>query len=92
VDGHGHTPVSFDEQVPDSGWITQVLDALAGLLERRDVPIGDIEWLKRRCEDTLRFSGELRESSLEQLISDVGAFDQEFPGRLPQSVRAHRTR
>jgi hypothetical protein len=46
----------------------------------------DVEWLRLRCEDTLRFSGQLQLDSLRQLQKDVSQFVEAFPGVIPKGL------
>jgi hypothetical protein len=46
----------------------------------------DVEWLRLRCDDTIRFSGESRRDSLRQLKKDVARFAEEFPDVLPLAL------
>jgi hypothetical protein len=63
-------------------WIQQIRQQLIDMSKRPNVPILDIEWLIRRCEDTINMQGHWRQASLEQLIKDVQDFDSEFPGYI----------
>ena len=66
--------------------IDQVKSLHACLLRLEDapaVPRFDIEWLRLRCEDTIRYSGETQRQSLQQLQIDVSQFVNEFPGLIP---------
>ncbi len=42
----------------------------------------DLHWLRLRCEDTLVYHGELQQASMGQLVKDIEAFSEEFPGVL----------
>ena len=69
--------------------IDQVRCLHACLLRLEDgpaVPRLDIEWLRLRCEDTMRYSGEMQYQSLQQLRIDVSQFVKEFPGLIPAEV------
>lgn len=58
-------------------------------LERSiDVPRLDVEWLRLRCDDTLRFRGQMQQDSLRQLQKDVAQFVAEFPHLIPVSLLA----
>jgi hypothetical protein len=50
------------------------------------VPLGDVGWLRLRCDDTLGYSGEYQLASIRQLQKDVAAFVEEFPGVLPPDL------
>jgi hypothetical protein len=43
----------------------------------------DIEWLRLRCDDTMRRAGEAQRDSLRQLQKEVSQFVEEFPGVIP---------
>jgi hypothetical protein len=43
----------------------------------------DIEWLRLRCDDTLRYEGAVQRDSIRQLQTDLSRFVEEFPGMLP---------
>ncbi|WP_437965512.1 hypothetical protein WMF04_38640 [Sorangium sp. So ce260] len=56
-------------------------------LERSiDVPRLDVEWLRLRCDDTLRFRGQMQRDSIRQLQKDVAQFVAEFPHLIPVSL------
>lgn len=42
----------------------------------------DLDWLRLRCEDTLSYHGQLQQASMGQLVKDLAAFNEEFPGVL----------
>ena len=69
----------------------EIVEALRSrLLELEQTPDGphyDAEWLRLRCEDTLRGATEhWRSLSLRQLKKDVADFDAEFPGLLAPAL------
>ena len=70
----------------EDAWISQVVATLRESLSRSDMPILDIEWLILRCEDTLRYTGDLRHASARQLIKDLESFNSRFPGALSQQL------
>lgn len=49
-------------------------------------PQGDAAWLRTRCDDTLRYVGNLQRDSLRVLATDVAEFVAEFPGVLPSAA------
>ena len=56
-----------------------------------DTPLGDIEWLRLRCEDTLGRYGDDEywySLSLRQLKKDVTAFHDGYPGLLDPGLVA----
>jgi len=56
-------------------------------LEKADgVPLGDISWLRLRCDDTLGYDKDWKELSFRQLRKDVFNFVEEFPGVLAQDL------
>lgn len=59
---------------------------LLALERSTDVPRLDIEWLRVRCDDSLRFCGQLQEDSLRQLQKDVAQFVAEFSGLIPAFI------
>lgn len=67
-------------------WVIKVRDSLRQLLAEPNVPDLDIGWLLTRCEDTLRYSERLQAPSAQQLVKDLRAFDEEFPGILPKEL------
>jgi len=66
--------------------ITQLRSYLAALEESDEVPRLDIQWLRLRCEDTLRLSAPLQRDSIRQLQKDVSNFAGEFPGLIPPAL------
>jgi hypothetical protein len=71
---------------PREEWLIELELALKALLRREGVPELDIQWLLVRCEDSRRFSGEMRHASLDQLVKDVKGFGIEFAGLLPSEL------
>lgn len=65
--------------------VRRLASALRRLRKRPSVPVGDIAWLLLRCEDTLRYEGDLQRASAVQLTRDVADFDENFPGLLPKT-------
>jgi len=59
---------------------------LLWLEDAHAAPRLDIEWLRLRCEDTIRYSGETQRQSLQQLQIDVSQFVKEFPGLIPTEI------
>ena len=74
------------EQIEDAKKIVETLRSRLLLLERAPSPkpLGDIGWLRTRCDDTLRpgVNEHWRCLSLAQLKKDVTNFNTEFPGLL----------
>lgn len=67
-------------------WVRDLAGVLHGLLKGSDVPAGDIEWLRLRCEDTLAYRGHLRDASVRELVKDVRRFEARSPGLLPRGL------
>ncbi|MGK4001469.1 hypothetical protein WMF31_02510 [Sorangium sp. So ce1036] len=66
--------------------VERLRDCLLALERSVDVPRLDVEWLRLRCDDTLRFHGQLQRDSLRQLQKDVADFVEEFPYLIPASL------
>lgn len=86
---------SWDRKRYNERMNTEVIERLRSSLQRvaeLDSPALDVEWLRRRCDDTLRYAGLLQSDSARQLKRDVEKFVLEFPGilheRLVEDVRA----
>ena len=63
--------------------VERLRKCLLALERLADVPRLDIEWLRLRCDDTLRSNGQLQRDSLRQLQEDVAQFAAEFPDLIP---------
>jgi hypothetical protein len=86
VDVQGHELVlTFDD---GSAWVVKVLQHLKQLEAAPHAPTLtlDVEWLRRRCEDTLGYDEDLRQDSARQLRADVAEFDRLFPGLIPSEL------
>ncbi|MCX4247135.1 hypothetical protein [Paraliomyxa miuraensis] len=58
-------------------------------LERGEgAPSLDLEWLRLRCEDTLRYADDLQDASVRELKADFAGFDTRFPSLLSQDLLA----
>jgi hypothetical protein len=64
-------------------WIQRLVNTLRHLRKAPDAPLLDIDWLLLRCEDTLRYEGELQQDSARQLVKDVADFER-HSARLPR--------
>ena len=68
--------------------VESLRDALVRLAATPTEAHHDIAWLRLRCEDTLAYHVDLQVASMKQLLVDLAAFDDEFPGGLPPDLRA----
>lgn len=63
------------------------LHELAHALDQASIEVGapdfDIHWLSLRCRDTMRMDGELRASSLEDLVQSLASILREYPTGVP---------
>jgi hypothetical protein len=66
--------------------VERLRTCLLALERLADIPRLDIEWLRLRCDDTLRFGGQLQQDSLRQLQGDVAQLAAEFPDLIPASL------
>ncbi|WP_437926233.1 hypothetical protein WMF37_45575 [Sorangium sp. So ce291] len=66
--------------------VERLRDCLLALERSMDVPRLDVDWLRLRCDDTLRFRGQAQRDSLRQLQKDIAQFVAEFPHLIPASL------
>jgi hypothetical protein len=66
--------------------IRRLRDCLLQLEDAVGAPCLDARWLRLRCDDTLSFTGQLRDASVRQLKKDVALFVEELPELLPESL------
>lgn len=73
-------------------WLRRLIEQLERAMARSNAPLLDLEWLTRRCEDTLQYRGDRKTSSLEQLVEDLGQFVAEYPPSIPSPAALARRR
>ncbi|WP_437840138.1 hypothetical protein [Sorangium sp. So ce1153] len=66
--------------------VERLRTCLLALEKSIDAPRLDVEWLRLRCDDTLRFRGQTQRDSLRQLQKDVAQFVADFPHLIPASL------
>lgn len=71
--------------------VERLRDRLLQLEQQDGVPLGDIGWLRLRCDDTLGYDADWQEASFRQLRKDVSNFIDEFPGVLAEEIEAEWT-
>jgi hypothetical protein len=72
--------------------IRRLVKHLLDLERRKDAPCLDLEWLRLRCEDTLRYTDDLQDASLRELKADLARFDARFPALLSHDLLAELNR
>lgn len=69
-------------KLSDDEWLARLTEDLERINRAPDTPQYDVEWLLRRCRDTMGFNGRHREDSIRDLRWDTFEFHREFPGLL----------
>jgi len=80
-----HVHSLLDHDAVDQ-WVRHAQAELRSALQRPDAPAMDCQWLLRRCDDTLRYEGEMKYESTLHLIEDLEMLASEFPGTLPDDL------
>lgn len=68
-------------------WVKRVRRALTRLSKMDEAPALDIKWLMLRCDDTLRYPEDIQRASALELVKDLAAFDEIFPGHMSDLLR-----
>lgn len=67
-------------------WLREVLARIELALTLPNAPSLDLEWLILRCKDTLEYHGDVKQSSVDHLMSDLRQLAVEHPGLIPESL------
>jgi hypothetical protein len=77
---------AVEQGMPEAEMVEVLYVCLRQLERDVDAPHLDLQWLRARCEDTLRRTGEAQRDSFRQLRRDVREFAEEFPNLIPPSL------